>query len=318
MSKYSDILKAIEKAVKRFNKIIPNAQKDMLAAIQEDLRGLDLDGGKIKATVKNISIVARISRRMQSIIVTDEYKAEVKQYMKVFNEVTALQNEYWRAIESSYNPPKVLREIRKLTITDTVSKLMEAGIGANVGDRIADLLKANITTGGSYKELSKMLTEQLTDTESSPGTLSRYAKQITTDAVHQYNRTYTQTVSSDLGFEWYYYANSEIETSRPFCQSMVEERNYFHISEVPNLLKARDMYYTDNKDGKRKPVPIYKKTNLPHGMIPGTNPENFFIYLGGYNCGHQPNPVSEGLVPADVVARVKATPEYKRWKGLNG
>lgn len=317
MSDQKKILKAIDAAIKRFNKNIPAAQKDMLAAIQEELKALDINSdGSIKSTVKNIGLIARISRKMQSIIVTDDYREEVKQFAKTFNEVTTLQNQYWKSVEKQYRPPNILAEIRKMTIEDTVAKLMEAGIGVNVGDRIADLLKANITTGGSYKELSKVLTETLTDTKSGSGALTRYAKQVTTDSIHQYNRTYTQTVSSDLGFEWYYYANSEIQTSRPFCQSMVEENTYFHVSQVPDMLKAKDMYYTDNRDGKRKPVPINKKTNLPDGFIPGTNPSNFFVYLGGYSCGHQANPVSEAIVPADVVAKVKASVAYKRWKGL--
>jgi hypothetical protein len=48
---------------------------------------------------------------------------------------------------------------------------------------------------------------------------------------------------------------------------------------------------------------IYDATGLPMGMIDGTNPENFFVNRGGYNCGHELIPVSEVSVPKEVRER---------------
>ncbi len=33
---------------------------------------------------------------------------------------------------------------------------------------------------------------------------------------------------------------------------MVENRRYFHVSEIPDLLAAKDLYYKDNKTGKNQ------------------------------------------------------------------
>lgn len=313
MPQFEDILRLIDKSINRFNRRIPSTQKDMLSAIEEDLRDLELNNGNVKATVKNLSIIARIKNRMAKIILTDDYKAEVKHFAQAFNEVTSLQNEYWKQAESEFKPLPLLREIKNISIEDTVNKLMDSGIEANIVDPISDILRTNITTGGKYSDLTDQLKEALTDTKS-PGYLSKYAKQLTVDSIHQYNRNYTQTVSNDLGYEWFRYANSEIETSRPFCQSMVEERKYFHISEIPALLRAENMYYTDNKTNERKPVPIYQRTGLPHGFYKNTTVDNFLTYLGGHQCGHSARPVSEGLVPEDIKLRVFATPAYVRWR----
>jgi hypothetical protein len=315
MPQFDDILQLIEKSINRFNRRIPSTQKDMLSAIEEDLRDLDLNSGKIKATVKNLSIIARIKNRLTKIILTDDYKAEVKHFAEAFNDVTNLQNQYWKQVESTFKPFPLLREIKNITIEDTVNKLLDSGINANIADPIADILRTNITTGGSYSALTDQLRTMLTDTQT-PGFLSKYAKSLTIDSLNQYNRNYTNTVSSDLNFSWYRYANSLIDSSRPFCQSMVEERKYFHVSEIPALLRAENMFYTDNK-GVRKAVPIYQKTGLPNGMYPNTNASNFMIYLGGFSCGHSAQPVSESLVPADIISRVQATPAFIRWKNLN-
>lgn len=246
---------------------------------------------------------------------TDEYKGEVKEFVKAFNTVTGLQNEYWKSVERTFKPRPLLREIRRAAIGDTVKALGEAGIGQAISTAMGDILRTNITAGGSYKDMAKQIRQALMDTPESPGLLSKYAKQITTDSINQYNAQYTQTVSGDIGLEWYAYQGSDIKTTRPFCDAMTDFR-YFHVTEVPRLLKAEGLTYV-NKEGKRVPVPIYAKTGLPNGMIEGTNPENFFIRRGGYNCGHQIRPVSERLVPVDIRERVFATPEYKRWKSSN-
>lgn len=185
--------------------------------------------------------------------------------------------------------------------------------------QIADILRTNITTGGSYSALNDQLREALVNTKTD-GLLLKYTKQITTDSINQYSAQYTQTVSNDLGFEFFAYQGTDIMTSRPFCQAMVEHNRYFHISQVPNLLKGLDaqgnkLEYKDNKTDETKKVELYARTGLPHGFIPGTNVANFFVNRAGFNCMHQTRPVSESLVPLNVREIIYATPQYKAWKG---
>lgn len=311
MAQFDDILKEIEKSIDRFNRRIPATQKDVLAAIEEDLRGLDLESGKIKATVKNLSLIARIKNRLTKIILTSDYKGDVKQFAESFNQITKLQNEYWKGADQKFKPKALLREIKNITVEDTVRKLMESGINANLVDPVSDILRTATTGGGSYRALTDQLRESLTDTDT-PGLLSKYAKTTTVDSLNTYSAQYSQVVSSDLGFQWYKYSNSDIETTRPFCDAMTDQP-YFHVSEIPALLRAEGLTYV-NKEGQRVSVPIYQRTGLPHGMKAGTDASNFLINRGGWNCGHQCRPVSEGLVPADIVERVKSSPGYLRWK----
>lgn len=311
---YEDILKRINQALKKFSRSIPTAQRSIYDAIIEEVNRLELTtDGKIRPTVKNLSVLNSIRNKINRVVLTDEYKQEVKDFAKAFNDITRLQNEYWRTVEKEFTPRPLLKEIRKMAITDVVSKLTEAGIGANVSDRIIDILRTNITTGGSYKDLAAQLRDGLLNT-GQQGYLERYAKQVTVDSINQYNAQYTQIVSSDLGYTWFKYDNTDIETTRPFCDAMTDQP-YFHISQVPDLLAAKDLYYL--KDGVRTKVPIYEKTGLPHGLIAGTNAENFFVRRGGYNCGHQIRPVAERQVPVEIMDRVKATPGYQAWATLN-
>lgn len=314
MAEFSDILKEIDRAINSFNKGIPSSQKKMYEELVLELKRLDLNGDKIKTTVANLKIIQSIKNKLTRLILTDDYLSDVKEFVKSFNEVAKLQNEYWKGVESTFKPKPLLREIRKQAITDTVTQLAESGIGANIGDVLTDILRTNVTSGGSYKSLQNQLLETLTDTNRSDGLLTRYSKQITTDSINQYSAQYTQQVAAGLKMEWYAYQGTEMQTSREFCQAMVENRRYFHISEVPALLNAEGMEFKDNKDGKIKKVRINPKTNLPYGFIEGTNAENFFVRRAGYQCGHQIRPVPERNVPLEVRDRVYNTPAYHRWK----
>jgi hypothetical protein len=227
-----------------------------------------------------------------------------------FNEITKLQVEYWKSIEPKFKPRQILKALRKQAVSDTVNKLMESGIGVGIGDRITDLIRTSITTGGSYKKLASQLRTGLLGVEQK-GFLDKYAKQVTIDSLNQYAAQYNNVVASDLGYTWFKYDNTLIDTSRPFCQSMREENEYFHISEIPRILRVENLYYT--KDGVRVPVPINPRTNLWGGAIPGTSVETFFVNRGGYQCGHQIRPVAERQVPAGIRARVMATPGYQAY-----
>lgn len=312
---FRKILDRIDDSIASFIERIPASQTDMLEALDEELRKLDLDNGRIKPTVNNIKIVTNIKNKLLKVILTDGYKEQVKEFLKSFNDITTLQNEFWRGVEKKFKPSSILKEIKKVAIEDTAIKLTEAGLEGNVVQPIKDILTMNITQGGSYKQMQAQLKESITTTPESTGLLDRYTKQVTIDSVNQYNRNYTQIVSSDLGFEWFAYQNTLINTSRPFCIAM-HERRYFHISEIPDLLQAKGLYYT-NKKGKRVKVPINPKTKLPHGMYPTTNVSNFITLLGGYNCGHQAGPVSANLVKMqapELYNTITNSAAYKRWQ----
>ena len=308
MSDYNLILKAVRAGLRKFLATMPTAQSALFNELLREISGLETDTtGNIKATVKNMQRLASIKNKINRVILTDEYKRNVKDFAETFNQVTRLQNDYWRSVESSFKPSPLLREIRQATISDVVGKLTDAGIGANVGDRITDILRTNITTGGSYAALADQLKDGLLNTEQK-GYLDRYAGQVARDSLNLYSAQYLQVVASDLGYLWYVYDNTDIETTRPFCDHMTDQP-YFHLCQIPDFLKGK------TTTGQ---VPIYDKTGLPHGMIPGTDASNFLTRRGGYNCGHQCRPVPDRLVPLAIRTAVYSSPAYEIWARKNG
>lgn len=309
---FNDIVKTIKRSLSGFDKSIPKLQSTLYKEMLVQIKRLDTKGDKIAITVKNLSILASIKSKLNRLILNKEYMAEIKEFAKAFNTVYNMQFEYWKGIEKTFKPKPLLKAIRNQAITDTVASLTSQGISANVSDAIIGILRQNITAGGSYSQLADQLRQSLTNTPQSKGILDRYVKVVANDAIQQFNRNYTKIVSSDLGYEFYRYMNTDIETTRCFCDAMTD-KNYFHISEVPQLIIGKG-----GLKCKGESVPIYKKTDLPYGMIAGTNAENFFIRAGGYFCRHSIHPVTVRQVPKQIRDDVFLTPAYKSWAMVNG
>jgi hypothetical protein len=138
--------------------------------------------------------------------------------------------------------------------------------------------------------MEETLRKTLTETPEGGGALSRYAKTYTIDSINQFSREYMTAISNDLGYEWYAYRGSNLETTREFCEHMTK-KEYVHKSEFPEILKGKI-------DGHQ--CRIYDKTGLPYGMKEGTKVDNFTANCGGWNCGHQLVPLRAEEVPVSV------------------
>lgn len=284
---------ALDEAVESFNKRIPQTQRDILSEVEALIRDLDFDRDKIKNTVSNIRVIGKIQSRLRQIIFNTGYKEDVQRFINAFNEVTTIQNQYIRTVISDFKVTPYLREIRTQSIQATIDGLMETGMTANVIDRIQNVLRNNITTGGSIRQLTQQVRDLIINNGTGKGILDRYTKQITTDSINQYNRNYIQTATRGRTSGWYLYSGSLITTSRCFCVAM-REKKYFHEREIPAILKGDFPEFSDHD------CTIYERTKLPDGMIAGTNSANFLVNLGGYNCAHRALPVPENTVPLQI------------------
>lgn len=291
LNKLSD---TIDTAINRFNKGMPSLQRAMLDDIILLVKDLDITStGQIKNSITNLKTIGKIKGKLEVIILNDDYIKEVKRFTEAFNTVSKLQNQYFGLIEDDFTPAAILKEIQKQSIDSTIVSLTESGISSNVIEVIQDLLRVSITTGASYTQLTEQLRGAMLSNKSGGGLLERYSKQITVDSLMQFSRQYSDTVSNDLGLNFFMYVGSNITTTRELCLALTAKK-YIHISEIPDIVKGRI-------DGKQ--VPISPKTKTWAGGVPGTNTANFKVYCGGYNCQHQLAPVSSAVVPAAIRAK---------------
>lgn len=282
----------IDGSVDDFNNAMPDIQIQVADKINLLIKDLDLKGDRISNTVKNLKLIGKIKSELERIVFNKNLRTKIDDYLNAYHDVAALQNDYFKNADDNFSPSKLLDEIKNQSIEATSQSLTQAGISANVIEPIQSILRQNITTGGKFSDLSNQIREFITTNENGLGALQGYTQQITTDALNQFSAQYSHAVAADLGYEWFMYTGSLLKTSRAFCKALVHKK-YYHISELQNIINGDFDGFI--KDGNMNP-----KTDLPKGMVDGTTPDNFPIYRGGYQCGHQATPVSSIMVPESI------------------
>ena len=293
-----DIVREIESSITKFQGKIPAIQEEIYKEVMLLVKDLEIKDGFLKNSVANIKRINTLKKKLEKIILNDDYKANAKDFIKTFDAVGKLNNEYYKDLEKKFTPPKVLDAIKTQSVTSAVESLTEAGIAQGVIKPIFEILRTNITTGGSIVDMQDILKTFIQKSDASVGVLERYTSQITTDAINQYNAIYNETIAMDLGWDWFEYVGSNIDTTRTFCIACTKKR-YIHRNEFPQVIRGDFPEFKD-LDGQ-----IYDKTKLPQGMIEGTNESNFPTYRGGYNCGHQMYPVPRTNVPKTIRDKFK-------------
>lgn len=291
----------IEANITAFNESMPAVQKQAYKEVLNLMSDLDkYSDGTVKASVKNVKLIAKIKQRLQEVIIDGSYNKRLKKLLETYDEITKLQNQYFSATVQQFTVPAVLAELQKQAIDITIESLGEQGMNVNVINPVRDILNKNITTGGKVADMTEEVRAYLLGDQETDGRLAKYAKQITTDALNQYSANYNKVISDDLGFEWYRYSGSLRKTSRELCVKLIEAKKgcmpYIHKSQIQDIVNG---YIC----GER--VAIYKKTGLPQGMIAGTNASNFFVNRGGYSCNHQLTGVPSSFVPKELKDKFK-------------
>lgn len=293
---YNDVIKQIEATDSKFGSVVDDAQKRMLREVLTLTKDLELSNGRIMPTVGNLKLISKIKEKLNKAVVNKDYLNGVKDLLKSFEGIQSTQLGYFKTISDGKTTQQKYDLVRGMAIENTAAQLTESGIDANVTSKLKDMLLRSVTSGGLYRDLVGEVSEFLSDTEKSKGALSRYAKTYTTTALNQFAGQTNKLMTEDSGAEWFRYVGSDIETTREFCDLMTD-KDYFHKSEIPELLKG-------NIDGKK--CEIYDKTKLPKGMIEGTNKDNFQVNCGGWSCRHQILPVLEFTVPKSLREKIKA------------
>lgn len=293
MNELEQIIKIIDRSVNNFNNSIPAVQQQLFLEIVAITKSLDVKNGTVVQSAKNIKLLLPLKKKIERLILTDNYKKNTKQFTETFRAVEKLQNSYFSSVVKDYKPLKTLAALREEAVQSAIESLMDAGMKKSVIEPVREILRTNITSGAKYTDLVKNLKDSLLDTKTGEGSLVKYVKQITTDSLNQYARGNIKLVTDDLGLGWYSYNGAIIDGSRDFCRAM-HKKKFFHVSEIPKLLKGDFQEFKD-VGGKINP-----KTNLPYGMIAGTNKDNFLVNLGGHSCGHHGIPVDDSVVPSII------------------
>ena len=197
----NDVDDKIENTLDTFLDGVEKSQKGIFNKLMAVVKEVELGpNGEIKQTVRNLRILARVRKTIESEILTDAYKKRVGSMTNQFNSIASLNNGYFKVIEKAFEPNRELyRQVVQNSINLTRESLLGAGVDQNIINPVVNIVNDSVTQGAFYSDMLEELQLTMLGDEERLGNLMRYSKQITIDAMNQFNATYNETIANDLG-----------------------------------------------------------------------------------------------------------------------
>lgn len=307
------VAQMLDKASERFAGVITKTEKAIFDSAVELIKRLDIDAnGYIKNTTANLKLLSDIKSKLARFASNKEYLRGVKELAQAFDDIYKQQVAYY----SSSFAQKTMGDkaknkfaaMQRVAVANTIDGLTGAGLQTGVLDSLNKMLLKAVTSGAKYSDLVAEFRSQLISSGDSQSSLAKYAGTYATTAMTQYVGQNNKLFTDDLGTEWFEYVGSSIETTREFCNVLIEHHPYIHKSEIPDILKGE---IVSQKTGEVIHVALNPKTGLPKGMIEDTTPENFQINVGGWNCRHQLVPIAKEAVPENIRKKFEKEKEMR-------
>lgn len=265
----------IIEANEAFGRSATKVQTQLYDAIFLKLKDLELDeGGYIKQNANNRRIL-RDAESQFDLVVAGAYRDSVERHLKVIPKLNKLNSEYFNTIKDFSPNKNFLKALQSQTIKNVNELILQDGLRAQIQIPLNQILEQNISTGGSFKGMLQQVRNFIEGTENE-GKLLRYSKTFLKDTLFQYSRSFQESVTSDLGLDWYFYSGGLVRDSREFCLERVG--GFFHRKEIESWAGLSWQ-----------------------GKIAGTSESSIFVFLGGHSCQHSLIPVSKVIIPKERI-----------------
>jgi hypothetical protein len=270
-------IQQLESSSTEFNSSVIRAQVQVLNEVLQELDGFELDSqGRLKASQGNALKLTAITDRLKRALVGSEYLKAVAKFVGDFEKTAAINDEIARQIKKDFEPSTFQRQILKFRQAEAVSQLFGDALTSRVAQAVNNAVINAMSTNDSLTNLRQQIRTVLI--EQGDGALVQYTKTYANTAQSVAERAYSSGVAIEIGAEWFRYAGGEIDTTRLFCEERAGK--VFHKKEIESW--ADEQW---------------------QGQIEGTNRNNIFTLLGGWNCRHTLIPIPFEQVPAKDVSR---------------
>jgi hypothetical protein len=218
----------------------------------------------------NISIVNQIPSLISQGINNSTYASNVNSYVSSFRDIKDLN---LRAVSKVNNIPiadleLLVRPIQTQIVSQTIQGLTGAGIDSEFIQPIKNAIFANVASGARIRELEKTL-RQLIVSGAIDSRLKKYVSLVARDSINQFDGQLNSLVAKTYNLNAYRYVGSLIVDSRPQCV------RWKGLGVIPIFTLPQEIAWA---------------AKYGSGLIPNTNPNNFAVYRGGYNCRHSAIP----------------------------
>jgi hypothetical protein len=258
----SKLDEAIKKNIQISERLIKSLNKVIYGSVIDALTNADIRDGKVMYNERNILIIQNLGNKVDNIKgplgnLARSLFSGIKQIL----DITGVQMSKYSTSEK-YNSSNVLEKVKTHAATTVKTRVDLSMVYGEIKQSAISLLSK--PDGTSLVELRELLKTKVVDNDLA----SKYFSRWTHDIYFQYQRAGANELRKDLGLRFGIYQGGLMESSRTFC----EDRNgqVYHIDEIMEW---------ENLDFKGKPETGY----------------NPIIDLGGYNCRHRIDWISDEL-----------------------
>jgi hypothetical protein len=263
--------RTVSAANQTFFDSLPATEQRIFAAVSKHVQKFSSDGEKFVFDDGNVLLTNQVERIILDALQSSKYPSDVNGFLRNFETL----KQYNFDIHGNVNDlsPEQLGElinpIQRGTVEQTLQSLTGSGVSTNFIEPIRTGIYQNIVAGSTKADLEAYLRRYILGNPDVDGLLSRYVKQVSRDALNQFDGQVNAKIANEFGLDAYRYVGSLIEDSRPQCRRWV----------AMGVIQTKDL-----------PTEIAWMNANGTGAIPGTSPETFSIYRGGYNCRHSAIP----------------------------
>lgn len=234
----------------------------------------EVSDGRILSNGKNISIATALDKiyddfnRTENLVVVQSFASDLIK-------VQALNQAYFKPFEADKSVfervnRKVLRLTRKELGLETSGQLSKNGFlekfinDERLRTEIKNTTFQAISSGQSHDQFRKVLSDIIVGNENYAGGLQRHYRTFAYDTYQRVDRTNQVLFSKELNLKAFIYAGTVIANTRKFCKTKVGK---------VFLLEEAEKWQSQKFQGKNRDY-------------------NPITDLGGYNCLHQPDFIS--------------------------
>jgi hypothetical protein len=269
----SDTNKIIDNASDAFEAGIDDIQKIMHEKIEKLIFNFNSSNGRILNVKENHQHVVQIKSFTNKLLKENGFNTKVSDLLESLNHLNDNAVSVQKKLNALDVDKSVLSPLQKQFQKNFFTAVKEAKINGQFTEPIRQLLFQSVVQGGNVGDAQKRLRDLMLGEKGKKGILSRWAGQVSRDALGQYNGLINNTIRKEYKLAGYLYVGNLVEDSRAQCSKWLDK----------GFIKYKDL----NKEIKwalNNGTYQGKKTS---GMVRVTTKDTFATYRGGYNCRHE-------------------------------
>lgn len=248
-----------------FMKHMADTQQKFYRRLQNAIKEFDVTKARIDANGFNLKLLAKLRNNLNEWLRDVGYYANITEFGKGYNDLLIAQRAYWGSMD--LDPVFTERDL------DTLSQIKKDDLNflRNRNQDVINTTYKEVLSGiyerRDWRDLQdKLKLLQIGDAETR-GLIQKYCGTYANTAFAAFDRQALKIKADQFDLEYYYFTGIRLRSSRDWCSEKVNR--VFTKKQV-------DQWEDDTWRGKKTGGSVW-------------------VYLGGYNCTHTLDPVSEEM-----------------------